>query len=483
MNKSQEFDSFYEYKEYYLLKDNNIYKIETYINNNKIIVSTNNYIATLNIERIKIIFGEEFDDILKAFEFLINRFDDNDIFIYEIIKKENLKLLILKDNKDKIKLVLNYNKQNIDYALNKINKLQNEINELKKQINTLYIENKNLKKEIESLKTSKKKDIKSINYLSNITNDSYADFDLDKTFIVFKSIDDILYLIYSSGKGLIISYNLINDEKICSIKTNNNEYITNFRHYLDKIKKRDLIISIISSKNSIRLWDIKSWNCILNINNINKVGYLDSACFLCDRNNNYIVTSNSNKNGSSEKIKIYDFKGQLFQTMNKSDEQTYFIDVYYDDENNNIYIITGSHNCLRTFDYKKNKLYQKYYENNNGAHICIAILKKNKQLKLIESCDDGNIRIWDFHSANLLKKIKVNDKFLFGICLWDNNYIFVGCEDSTIKLIEINKGLIVKTLSGYNDDDVLTLDKVNLPKYGECLISQGRKNDQIKIWC
>ena len=128
-------------------------------------------------------------------------------------------------------------------------------------------------------------------------------------------------------------------------------------------------------------------------------------------------------------------------------------------------------------------LNQKYYEYDNGAHICVVILKNNNQLKLIESCDDGYIRIWDFHSANLLKKIKVNDKFLFGICLWDNNYIFVGCEDSTIKLIEINKGLIVKTLTGYNDDDVLTLDKVNLPKYGECLISQGRKKDQIKIWC
>ena len=62
------------------------------------------------------------------------------------------------------------------------------------------------------------------------------------------------------------------------------------------------------------------------------------------------------------------------------------------------------------------------------------------------------------------------------------NYIFVGCEDSTIKLIEINKGLIVKTLSGYNDDDVLTLEKVNLPKYGECLISQGYKKDQLKLW-
>ena len=219
----------------------------------------------------------------------------------------------------------------------------------------------------------------------------------------------------------------------------------------------------------------------MNINNINKKGYLDSACFLCDKNTLYIATSNSNKNGNSEKIKIYDFKGNLIQEINESNKQTYFIDVYYDDDNNKTYIMTGSQNCLRTFDYKKNKLYQKYYDNNNGAHSSLVIFKNNKRLKLIESCDDGNIRIWDFHSANLFKRINVSYKLLFGICLWDDNYLFVGCEDNAIKLIEINKGLVLQVLSGHNDD-VLTLDKITLPKYGECLISQGRKYDQIKIW-
>ena len=233
------------------------------------------------------------------------------------------------------------------------------------------------------------------------------------------------------------------------------------------------------------MWQIKNWECLLNINNVNKVGYLDSACFLYHNNNNYIITSNSNKNGFSEPIKIYDFEGKKIKEIIHSNKKTYFIDIYYDYNsninNNNIYIITGSQNCIRTFNYNENQLYKKYYDYINGAHICVVVYKNNKELKLIESCDDGNIRIWDFHSANLLKKIKISAQFIFGICLWNNNYIYVGCEDKTIKLIEINKGLIVKNLSGHNDD-VLSINKIILPNYGECLISQGRKNDQIKLW-
>ena len=478
INDFKDFGSFYDYNEYYLLKNNNIYKFVIYINNNEIIIATNNYNIIIDLISLSKLFRLKFNTIFKAYEFLINKFDDNEIFIHDIINKDNLKLSISKDN---IIIILNYNKQKKDYIINIVNKLEKEIKELNNQVNTLFIENNILKNEINCLKFAPKKDVRNIKLLSNISNDSFADFDLDKTFIIFKSIENISYLIYSSQKDKIISYNLDKEQKNCEIRTNHKDYISNFRHYLDKIKMRDLIISISAKNNYIKLWNIKNWECILNIKNVNKFGYLDSACFLFDGYNNYIITSNSNKNNISEKIKIYDFKGTLIKSINQSNEQTYFIDVYYDSENNEIYIITGSENCLRAFNYSKNELYQKYFENNNGAHICIVMLKNKKQLNLIESCDDGNIRIWDFHSANLLKKIKVSSKFLFGICLWDIHYILVGCEDKTIKLIEINKGIIVKTLNGHNDD-VLSLDKITLPKYGECLISQGRKNDQIIIW-
>ena len=44
-----------------------------------------------------------------------------------------------------------------------------------------------------------------------------------------------------------------------------------------------------------------------------------------------------------------------------------------------------------------------------------------KTLKIIESTNFGNIRIWDFHSGRLLKKLIVNINKLNGICLWNKN--------------------------------------------------------------
>ena len=67
---------------------------------------------------------------------------------------------------------------------------------------------------------------------------------------------------------------------------------------------------------------------------------------------------------------------------------------------------------------------------------------------------------------------------LFGICLWDVNNVFVGCQDNTMKLININNDKIIKSLSGHREE-VITIKKVIHPKYGECLISYG---GDIILW-
>ena len=72
-------------------------------------------------------------------------------------------------------------------------------------------------------------------------------------------------------------------------------------------------------------------------------------------------------------------------------------------------------------------------------------------------------------------------KWLTGICILNSGNLFVGCYDRTIKLIDLKNKNIVKSLEGHKDW-VLTIKKINHPKYGTCLISQGRKNDQIKMW-
>ena len=63
-------------------------------------------------------------------------------------------------------------------------------------------------------------------------------------------------------------------------------------------------------------------------------------------------------------------------------------------------------------------------------------------LELIESCVDGFLRIWNFHRGKLLYKIDTtvdNFKGIFGICLWNEKYLFIGCNNSEIKLIDLKK--------------------------------------------
>ena len=119
--------------------------------------------------------------------------------------------------------------------------------------------------------------------------------------------------------------------------------------------------------------------------------------------------------------------------------------------------------------------------NDESIHNSVVINNNKNIIKLKESRYDGNIRIWNFHSGNLINKIFISQYQLNGICLWDNNYLFVGCKDKTIKMVEIKNGLIVKNLIGHNNI-VLTVKKIFHPKYGECLISQNYAESEIKLW-
>ena len=252
----------------------------------------------------------------------------------------------------------------------------------------------------------------SIEFLEDLVNDSYSPLWLDNTFCAFKSINNILYLIYSNINRSIISFDLINSIKINEIKNAHKRYITNFRYYLDSINNRDLFISISCDDNNIKLWNVYNFECLLDIKNINQGGYLDSACFLMDNNQNFIITSN---NRYSELIKVYDFKGNKIKDINNSEEGIVFIDTYYDKKLFKNFIIACTNDYTKSYDYNKNEIYKKYSDNNQPCYF--AIYNKKEIIELIESNYDGNIRIWNFHLGVLLKKIEVSKKSIREMCL------------------------------------------------------------------
>ena len=320
-----------------------------------------------------------------------------------------------------------------------------------------------------------------IKYSFNIINDSYVKAPLNETFIAFNTINNLQYLVYSSKSSIITCYDLINFHEIKEEYMQNCRYV-NFKHYLDNNNKRDLVISIFCVSDNIKLWDVKNWECILNLKNINNSPDLGCACFINDNNVNYIITSCRNNKNESRPIKVFDFNGNKIKEINESKEAALYIDSYKDNISFNSYIISSNLNNLKSYDFKMNKVYHIYSDTNKDEYYCYTTIINNNEVNLIASCYDGNIRIFDFHSGILLNKINNNShSLLFEICPWKNDYLFVGYGDNTIKLIDINNKIIVTSLSGHNNA-VVNIKRINHPKYGECILSQGRNYDKIILW-
>ena len=341
------------------------------------------------------------------------------------------------------------------------------------------------------------KNLSNITYLKDLSQNSYSQELLDNIFTVFKSINnDIIYLVYANIEKSIIYYNLVNFHIINEIKNAHKMNISNIRYFLDKANKRELILSVSAQDCNIKIWDINNWKYLLNIGKIYDEGFLYSACCLKDNNEIYIATSHNSRK-CSEYIKIYNLNGNKQKEIYESDDQTFFIDSFYDTKLSKNFIITGNFEYVKSFDYKNNRLYFEFCDKQNcrSAHTSLIVDKKDGIIRLIESSVAGYIRIWNFHTGILLNRISSN-KRIRCICLWNDEYLFVGMNQGMIKLLELNSQKFIKEFqiySPFNNDEVLnfngnfgnhilTIKKIIHPTYGECLICQGNDKNQIKIY-
>ena len=85
--------------------------------------------------------------------------------------------------------------------------------------------------------------------------------------------------------------------------------------------------------------------------------------------------------------------------------------------------------------------------------------------------------IWNIHSKELLKKIKINNISAF--CVWNNNYIIMSDYlNNMIYAMNIDDEKKKKIISHSNS--IVNIQKIIHPLFGECLLSQD-KNGIIKI--
>jgi WD40 repeat protein len=300
---------------------------------------------------------------------------------------------------------------------------------------------------------------------------------IDKVFCAFTSFTKESLIIWSTYLYCINIFD-INKNKIVNIIRNaHTNVIYSCRHCPDKNNKIDYIITS-SSDRSVKVWNLNTLSCALTLSNTHSSIYIYSVTILFEEgtNNKYIITSAPN-----DFIKVWDFFGISLYKFGQSDENHYFIDTYYDNKNKKYYIINGNSNDVKSYYFKEGDLFQRYKAIPQSWHMSAIIYEYQEQIILIESDGNGYIRMWDFHTAVLIKSISTSSFInLRGICLWNEKYLFVGANDHQIKLIDINEGKVIKYFKEHSSA-VCTLEKVKTDKYGECLISQGL-DGKIKMW-
>ena len=330
-------------------------------------------------------------------------------------------------------------------------------------------------------KKKKEKEVKEL----LIIKDSYSKFKFINIFVSFKSINnEILYLVYTNEQKSLIFYNLIDNIKMNEIKNSHPSNINNIRYFIDKINNRDLILSI--SFGNLKIWNINS-ECIANINEKTIL----TACLLNNNNQNYIISITKNLTATlrNRAMKAYNLNGILVKEIDLAPifgldnlPSKGFIDCYYDINYSKNYIILCNDYSSFSFDYNEQKIYQEYKEYYNSYERYTIIKVEKDRVKLIESIKAGKINIWDFHSGEFLSAIYVKDNyFLYDICLWKDNYLFIGCSNNTIKLLDLNEGKIIYEFKTYKDS-VISIKIINHPKYGECLLSHGYLSGGIQLW-
>ena len=270
---------------------------------------------------------------------------------------------------------------------------------------------------------------------------------------------------------------------MCLIKNAHNENITNFRHFFDSNNKRDLLLSISATNNNVKMWDINNLQYLLTINNINRHGFVKSACILTYNNDIFVVTSNYSHSGVPEPLRIYNLEGYKIKEINYKNNQTFFIDTYHDKNLDIVYIVTGNNGFIRSYDYTNDCKYHRYSDEDDDSEHYNIIIREISNVVQIIVAEKKSIFIWNFHTKEILNKINVTDVVydnLYGICLWNKNTLFVGCGKE-LKVIDLENENIVNTLIGH-DHNIITIKSVIHPLYGESIITQELYNGQIKLW-
>ena len=325
---------------------------------------------------------------------------------------------------------------------------------------------------------SKKSDNSNPNNIIPFKNINPTEGEFIFLFDFVHTYNDLYYIIYTNNWNEIVFFDIIGNIRVLKIKKPHKYRIVHIKYYFDKDNSRDLLASY-SYENSIKLWNINNMECIAAIDILSSFNdkdiILNSLFFMNIKNQINIVAPFVFKN-KNEKIVFYDLKGiKMKEITIKINRSVFDTNYYYDQKEEKNYIVLGGDGFLKSFDVNKNDIYKIYCNNNYLINNQIIIYDKDTKIKLISS-GGGLIRIWNFHSGELLNTLSIYDKtyHLPVICIWNSDYLIGVCEFSQLKIFDLKNEKIPKVM--YEFGTCFYAKKIMHPIYGESLLVLSKAN-------
>ena len=306
---------------------------------------------------------------------------------------------------------------------------------------------------------------------------------LCSTFIIFKSINDILTLVYVTDDYSIVFYDIAQNKQLNIIKTPQKD-ICNLQYCLDTKIKRDLILSQ-SCYNNIKIWDINNYKCILNLKDM-ELSYVSvcKVCLMNYKNNIYIILSSTSF--SDPTCKLFDLSGELIKEIIFDSNINYII-TYNDGELLKFYILISTPNMIKSYNYDEGKIYHSYLNIGKGFIYNLIVVNKDRIWEPTHLFGNyGNyVIIWNFHTGEMLNNVYFNAN-INNICLWNNQFLIAISENfneskDIISLLDVSTGKLKKNLITSENCKFSLISKIEHPDYGEGLVALTQDH-KIKLF-
>ena len=415
----------------------------------------------------------------------------------KLIEKEN-QIAVISNKLEEKEVVINNldiilkNKEINDNEIN--NQMKNIINEVNNDLNLKYNELINLISNLEHNEFIRKinykfeKDPQDLKFRQNIndTNASYGWNDIFEVYISRK--DNKEYLVSPNNNNYKLDVISLLENKITVSLKGHNNHIRTIRYFINNINSEEYLISA-DNDIIVIIWEITyNFNIKFKINT-NYSDNIYSCLLLFDliNENSYIVTSSYAQLDDNEKsaTKLYSLEnGQLIKYISHTNKNAiYYLLSWYNKNNNKYYIIQFSFKAILINSVIDDELYCELVQEPEDNHLSGFIYNLDDNTDyLCSSSYNGYINLWDLFNKSIYKVINTNECVLSNIIQWNNQYIIVADYDNnSFKIIDIEKGKIVKDISGQHTDKVPCVKKIYHPLYGESLLTAGQDNT-IKLW-